>query len=243
MTQGTVLPKRQPAWPATNRRPVKREGKLRRLTTATASLVVAVAAIVMLGRVLRVSDADDLGLRSDASASVAEEVVRTQPDTFAGERKATSRGFSEASDRFDREEGMKEVAVAVVGYAEHLANGSDATLARAATERELEETYQKLARERDTREQAQRGAQEVRERLSLAERANEAVQQQLAAEHNARLKAEIATQQATQQLAKEHGAKEAAQRALKESHKATTKHAAARTSVDVRGLLLSPSPN
>ena len=81
-----------------------------------------------------------------------------------------------------------------------------AIVARADTERALEDVRQQLARERSALEDAQRIAQEARERLSLAERASEAVQEQLAAERSAREAAELAAQQVREQLAKEQQA-------------------------------------
>jgi hypothetical protein len=43
-----------------------RQGKLHRLTMATGSLIAATTAIVMVGRMLGVSDVSDLGLRSSS---------------------------------------------------------------------------------------------------------------------------------------------------------------------------------
>jgi len=222
---------------------VERGDKPRRLMMATASLIAAATAVVMLGRVLRVSDERDLGLRLEVSAIVGEEIVGKQPETFAGERQAHTLDFSAVSDHLAGERDVREVAVAVVSDAEHRAISSDGTLAKLEIKRELEDAQQQLSRERSVREEAQRGAKEARERLRLAERADETVQEQLAAEHTARLTAEIAAQETRQQLAKEHGAKEAAERALKKIHHARAKHAAARTSVDARSLLLLASPN
>jgi hypothetical protein len=162
--------------------------------------------------------------------------------------------LSAGGDHLAKERDVREVAVAAVSDAEHLANSSGDTLAIAETERALEDAQQQLARERSAREEAQRGAQEARERLSLAEHAIESVQEQLAAECNARLTAEIATQEARQKLAREHGAKEAAERALKESH-SRARHAPAkrppahalRQCVENRGEVIPsaspPSPN
>jgi hypothetical protein len=215
---------------------------VRRLMTAIALLIAAATAVVMLGRVLGVSSLRDLGLRLDASASVGEEVVAKQPNTFAGEHQATSLEFSAASDHLAGERGVREVAVAVVSETEHLANGSDGTLIKVEIERELEDTRQQLARERSAREEAQRGAKEARERLVIAERAGETLHEQLAAEHNARLTAEVAAEETRQQLAKDHGDKEAAERVLKKPHHGRAKHAEARTSMDARSQLLLESP-
>ena len=222
--------RRQLAQPAgASRRFAERGGKLRRWAMATASLIAATAAVVVLGRVPDVSDASGLGLRSNATASAGEAAARAlvQPDLFAREREGTSRGFSAVSDHLSRERDAREVAVAPVIDVEHLANSSGDALARAETERALEDAQQQLARERSAREEVQRGAQEVRERLSLAERTIEAVQKQLAAERNARQTAEIATEEARQKLARERGAKDAAERALMEAH-SRARHAAAR---------------
>ena len=215
---------------------------VRRLTTI-ALLIAAAIAVMMLGRVLGASSLRDLGLRLDASASAGEEVAGKQPDLFAGEHQATSHDFIGASDHPAGERREREVAVAVVGDTEHLANGSGGTLTRVEIERELEDVRQQLARERSAREEAQRGAKEARERQTLAERAGETLHEQLAAEHNARLTAEIAAEERRQQLANEHGAKEAVERAAKKAHHATTKHATARISMDSRSQLLLASPN
>jgi len=245
--------RRQLAQPAgASRRFAERGGKLRRWAMATASLIAATAAVVVLGRVPDVSDASGLGLRSNATASAGEAAARAlvQPDLFAREREGTSRGFSAVSDHLSRERDAREVAVAPVIDVEHLANSSGDALARAETERALEDAQQQLARERSAREEVQRGAQEVRERLSLAERTIEAVQEQLAAERNARQTAEIATEEARQKLARERGAKDAAERALMEAH-SRARHAAARRPpahalrqyVENRGdVILSASP-
>jgi hypothetical protein len=222
---------------------IRRGDKLWRLTTETASLIAAATAVVLLGGALGASKVRDLTLTLDASASVGEEVTEKQLPTFSGERQAIRRDFSAASDHLDRERSVPEVAVAVVGDAEHLTNDSDGSLAKAETERELEDAHEQLARERSAREEAQRGTKETREHLSLAERAAETVQKQLAVERSARLMAEIVTQEVRQQLAKEHGAKEAAERALKKAHHhARAKLATARTLVDARWLSLSASP-
>jgi hypothetical protein len=213
---------------------------LRRLTTAIA-LLIAAATLVMLGQVLGVSDVRDLGLRLDASASAGEEVVAKQPDTFAGEHQANSPEFSAVSDYLAGERSVRKVAAAVVSETERLAHRSDGTLTK--VEQELEEARQQLARERTAREEAQRGAKETRERLSLAERAGETLHEQLAAEHNARLTAEVAAEETRQQLAKEHGAKEAAERTPLKLHHARAKHVAARTTMDARSQLLLESPN
>ena len=214
---------------------------VRRLTTI-ALLIAAAIAVMMLGRVLGASSLRDLGLRLDVSASAGEEVAGKQPDIFAGEHQATSHDFIGASDH-PAGERLREVAVAVVGDTEHLANGSGGTLTRVAIERELEDVRQQLARERSAREEAQRGAKEARERQNLAERAGETLHEQLAAEHNARLTAEIAAEERRQQLANEHGAKEAVERAAKKAHHATTKQATVRISMDSRSQLLLASPN
>jgi hypothetical protein len=173
---------------------------VRRLTTI-ALLIAAVIAVMMLGQVLGANSLRDLGLRLDASASVDEEVAGKQPGTFTGEHQATSHDFIGASDHLAEERRVREVAVAVVGDTEHLANGSYGTLTRVEIERQLEDVRQQLARERSAREEAQRGAKEARERQSLAERAGETLHEQLAVEHDARLTAEIAAEESRQQLA------------------------------------------
>src|SRR5262245_31028281 len=233
----------KPRRAAASRGLVERRDSLRRLTTAIALLVAAATAIVMLGRVPGIS-----GVRADVSASVDEDVVGKQADTFAGKR----RDFSAASDYLAREQGARELAFTIVSDMEHLANGSDGKLTKAETMREIENARQQLARERSAREEAQRGANEARERLNLAQQAGETVQEQLAAERSARLKADIAAQEASQQLAKEQGAKEAAVRALKKADYARAKRATVRTSVratvhtsvhaHARQLLLLASP-
>jgi hypothetical protein len=215
---------------------------VRRLAMAIALLIAVATAVVMIERVLGVNDVRDLGLRLDASASVGEEVVGKQADTFAGGHQAASPEFSAASDHLVGARAVREVAAADVSGTEYLANGSDGTLPKVEIERELEDARQQLARERNAREEAQRGVKEVRERLSLAERAGETLHEQLAAEHNARLTAEIAAKETKQLLAKEHGAKEAAERVPKKPYHARAKHAAARTSMNVRSRLLLESP-
>jgi uncharacterized glyoxalase superfamily protein PhnB len=236
---GTYDPwKRQPRTPEASRRSAGRGGGLFRLTMAAGSLIAATTAIVMVGRMLGVSDVSDLGLRSDASASVGEGVALTQPDRLARERDAAGHGFSAASAHVVAEPGETEVAVSAVkvsraqlahedeqAAAEPPANRLGDTLAAAETERALEDARQQLARERSAREEAQRGAQEARERLRLAERTSEAAQEQLAAERNARETAEIAAQEARQQLAEEQ--KEVAERALKEAHGSVARERAA----------------
>jgi len=228
---GTYDPwKRQPARPAEASRRFAGRGKLFRLTTAAGSLIAASTAIVMVGGMLGVSDVSDLLLRSDASASVGEEVASTQPDPLAREREAAGQGF---------EPGEREAAGSAVkarrtqlahegdeqAAAGPLANRLGDTLAAAEAERALEDARQQLARERSAREEAQRGAQAARERLSLAERTSEAMQEELAVERNARQTAEVATQEARQQLAKEQ--KEVAERTLKEAHGSAARERAA----------------
>ena len=238
---GTYDPwKRQPArTPEASRRSVGRRGRLFRLTMAAGSLIAAATAIVMVGRMLGVSDVSDLGLRSDASASVGEGVALTQPDRLAREREAAGRGFSAASAHVVAEPGETQVAASAVkesraqlahdqdeqAAAEPPANRLGDTLAAAETERALDDARQQLARERSAREEAQRGAQEARARLRLAERTSEAVREQLTAERNARQTAEIAAQEARQQLAKEQ--KEVAERALKDAHGSAARERAA----------------
>src|SRR5262249_34498793 len=140
----------QPA--AASRWFAERGGKLRRWAMATASLFAATAAVVMLGPSPGVSDVSDLGLRSDSAASAGKAVVRAQLDLFAGERVIAT------GDHLARERGVREVAVAAVSDVEHLAASSGDTLARAETERALEDAQQQLARERSAREEAQREA-------------------------------------------------------------------------------------
>lgn len=209
---------------------VERGHKLGRLMSATASLVAAATVVVMLGRVLGVGEERDLGLRLEVSTS---EVVEKQPDTL-GERQAHTLDSSAA-----RERDVRESAAAVV--TKHRANGSERTLVK--IKRELEDVQQQLSREHGAREEAQRDAKEVRERLSLAERAGETLHEQLTAEHNARLAAEIVAQETRQRLGKERGAEQAAEHALKKIHHTNEKHAAARISVDARSLFLKPSAN
>lgn len=230
---GTYDPwRRQLAQPAgASRWFAERAGKLQRWALAPASLIAATTAVVMLGWVPGVSD---LGLRSDATASLSEAVVEAEPDLFAGER------VGAASDHLARERGVQEIAVAAVSDVEHLATSSGNTLARAETKRALEDAQQQLAQERNALEEAQRGAQAARVRLSLAERTIEAVQEQLTAERNARLTAEIATQEARQKLAKERGAKEAAERTLKETNSRARHAAARRPPAHARRLSASP---
>jgi len=226
---GTYDPwKRQPARPEASRRLVGRPGKLHRLTLTTGSLIAATIAMVMVGRMLGVSDVSDLGLRSNASASVGEGAALAQPEPLARER-----------DHVVGERGETEVAVSPVKVsqaqpaherdeqeaAEPLARRAGDALAAAEAERALEDARQQLARERSAREDAQRGVQEARVRLSFAERTSEAVQEQLAVERNARQTAEIAAQEARQQLAK--SAKEAAEHALKQPHGLEAKERAA----------------
>jgi hypothetical protein len=217
--------------------------RLRRMTIAIALLIASATAVLMLGRVLGISGVRDLGLRLDASATVGEEVVGKQPETFSGERPAASRDFSAAGDHLARQRDVREVVLAVVSDTEHLANGPGGTRTKEGIELELEDTIQRLARERSAREEALRGAKEAREHSSLAERANENMQEQLVAEQTARLRAEVAAQQTKQQLAKEHGTKEAAERALKKAQHVRARHVATRTSIDERSLLLLASPN
>src|SRR5262249_61101105 len=161
-------------------------------------LSAAAIAVRMLGRLVGASRLRELGLRLDAPGSAGEEVAGKQPDIFAGEHQATSHDFIGASEH-PAGERLREVAVAVVGDTELLANGSGGTLSRVEIERELEDVRQQLARERSAREEAQRGAKEARERQNLAERAGETLHEQLAAEHNARLTAEIAPEQRSHQ--------------------------------------------
>src|SRR5262245_45437955 len=102
MPQGTVVPT---LWwsAAVSREQVVQGDKLRRLMMATASLIAAATVVVMLGRVLGVSDERDLGLRLEVStASLGEEAAGKQPATFVGERQAHTLDFSAASDHLAR---------------------------------------------------------------------------------------------------------------------------------------------
>jgi len=223
------------------------------MTMATGALM-AIAAILILGRAQDVIDVSSLGLGSDASVSVGEGAAGERPRA----REANDGGSSAASDHRASARGDRRVAVFAVSKSQTQLVGepdvretaecvaspakvSGETLVRAETERSLEDAQQQLANERSVREETQRDTQEARERLSLAERSIEAMQEQLAAERNARLTAEIATQEARQK-AKERGAKDAAERALKETH-LRARHATERRSpAHARRLSASPSP-
>jgi len=143
-------------------------------------------------------------------------------------------GNTATADRLAKERDEREAALfaAREGQVE-LARKTTATRrldemeATAEAERALDDARRQLADERSAREQAQRGAREARERLSLVERTGQSMQEQLVAERNARHTAEIAAQEARQQLAKEHDAKVAAQRARKEARLAEARGRAA----------------
>jgi uncharacterized glyoxalase superfamily protein PhnB len=232
-----------------------RRRRLYRMAMAAALMAIA-AAIAILGRAQGVIDVSSMGPRPDASVSVGEGVAGEQPGPRVRKLEASDGGSSAASDPRVSARGESRVAVFAVNKsqaelvrepdvretAERLAKEAGETLARAETERALEDARRQLALERSAREDAQRGAQEVRERLSIAERTSEAVQEQLAAERDARQTAEVATEEARQKLAKERGAKEAAERALKETHSRLRHAAARRPPAHARGLSASPSP-
>ena len=220
-------------------------GGLRRLALVAGLPVVAIASAVVIGWALGVTDVSYLELRIAASTSAAEAAVSTQQDPLAHERDArevSERAVKDAKEQLARERGAREAA-------ERLARSSREQLGQERTARETAERAAKeiqalLAREQSARESAERtvkqagdalsradterALQDVRQRLSLAERAGEAVQEQLAAERSAREAAERAAQQAREQLTKERGTKDAVERAAKEEREQEAKERAAR---------------
>jgi uncharacterized glyoxalase superfamily protein PhnB len=232
---GTYDPwKRRPARAGgSNRSSAGLRGGLRRLAVAAGMVVVIIASAVVVGWALGVTDAPYLDFGTAVSTSVAEAAANPQQDPLT--REATERAVKDFKEQLARERGAREAAERLARSvreqlgqertakeaAERAAREASRHLARADTERALEDVRQQLARERSTLETA-------RERLSLAERASDAVQEQLAAEHTAREAAELAAQQARQQLAKEQGAKDAAERAAKEAREQEAKERAAR---------------
>jgi uncharacterized glyoxalase superfamily protein PhnB len=239
---GTYDPwKRQPA-PAggASRQPAGPRGGLRRLAVLAGLAVVVAAFALVAGWTLGLIDVDDLGLRSAASASVAEAVAGTHQDEQVGERdghEAAERAVKAAKEQLARERGEKEaVERAVRSVRDQLGHER---AARQAAERTAREVQAELAREQSARENAERAvkqadaghalenaqriAQETRERLSLAERASEAVQKQLAAERSAREAAEVAAQRAREQTMKERAAKDAVEHAARAARERTAK--------------------
>jgi uncharacterized glyoxalase superfamily protein PhnB len=214
-------------WKRETARPAVRPGRRRALTLAMGSLTAASASIVLAAWLVGAGDVSDLGMRMYASASLGEGAPVPPADIIVRDNE---QGITAATDRLVKERDEREAALSAAresqarlarerGVAKSLApvtsrSGEKEALAEA--ERALDDARRQLVRERSAREEAQRGIQEARERLSLAERTGQSMREQLLAEHNARHTAEGAVQEAKQQLAKEQGAKEAAQHALKE---------------------------
>ena len=218
-------------WKRETARPDPRHRSRRSLTVAMGSLVAATAGLVLTGWLVGVRDVSDFGMRLYVSSSIGEGATGAAPHPMVGDNEP---GNTATADRLAKERDEREAALfaAREGQVE-LARKTTATRrldemeATAEAERALDDARRQLADERSAREQAQRGAREARERLSLVERTGQSMQEQLVAERNARHTAEIAAQEARQQLAKEHDAKVAAQRARKEARLAEARGRAA----------------
>jgi uncharacterized glyoxalase superfamily protein PhnB len=224
-------------WRRETARPAQRRGSPRGVKLAMASLLAGTAGIVVAGWLVSVSDVSDFGMRLYASSSMGEGATAALPDPIVRDNGP----ITATTDRLASERDEREAALAVARESqvqlarqravrktpERVSSRLAEKEAAAEAARALDDARRQLVDERSAREQAQRGAQEARERLNLVERTGQAMQEQLAAERNARQTAEIAAQEARQQLAKEHDAKQAAQRALKAARLAEARGRAA----------------